>query len=401
MSTEAGTVHSAALAVRWERDGQAAAEVPVAGRAVVLAGRGRPIPALEADYPDIAVLEVSGLEGHPCVAIDAGWPWQEDTFQVYGYPREGGAVRLTPARLTYRGTHGTAPAVYLDLASDTVKPGMSGAAVLNLRSGTVCGVIVASKNAAQPDGALAVPWSAIDSDLSEVLAAGQAFHLQDQRWNTAVSASRDAVLHRGANAGTAGDPEPPEAGWEQPVLNTELVIEADLEDGSLASAVWLAGTLVCRRQSPLPGAVTHVWSALQLPGLAAADRMADAGRRLAGALLDEAAEQMVARLLNRLRPGDRVDVVLAADGPALSLPVELIRVVSEADGSVGPLGLLPGVSVSRRVATPGQGPGQRLPEAVVAGLRTAGPVKVLAAVAAPDETKPRSACVTNVERSLM
>jgi hypothetical protein len=42
---------STALAVRWERDGQQAVEVPVLGRAVVLADRGRPIPALESDYP--------------------------------------------------------------------------------------------------------------------------------------------------------------------------------------------------------------------------------------------------------------------------------------------------------------------------------------------------------------
>ena len=44
-------------------------------------------------------------------------------------------VQLTPARLTYRGTKGILRPPILDLASDTVKPGMSGAAVLNLRSG--------------------------------------------------------------------------------------------------------------------------------------------------------------------------------------------------------------------------------------------------------------------------
>ena len=32
---------------------------------------------------------------------------------------------------------------------------MSGAALLNLRSGAVCGVVVASKHSAHPDGALA------------------------------------------------------------------------------------------------------------------------------------------------------------------------------------------------------------------------------------------------------
>ena len=34
----------------------------------------------------------------------------EDNFLVFGYPEEGGAIQMTPARLAYRGTHGTMPA---------------------------------------------------------------------------------------------------------------------------------------------------------------------------------------------------------------------------------------------------------------------------------------------------
>jgi hypothetical protein len=65
---------STALVVSWERDGKPTIETSVTGRVVVLAGGGRPIPALDRDYPDIAVLEVGGLEGHPCVRIDPEWP---------------------------------------------------------------------------------------------------------------------------------------------------------------------------------------------------------------------------------------------------------------------------------------------------------------------------------------
>jgi len=187
---------SDALIVRWERDREPVLEVPVSGRVAVLADRGRPIPALDRDYPDIAVLEVGGLDDHPCVSIDQEWPSQEDSFQVFGYPEEGGAVQLTPARLTYRGTHGTAPTAYLDLASDTIKPGMSGAAVLNLRSGKVCGVVVASKEPSHPDGALAIPWSAISVELSEVLAANRAFHARDQRWQAAAASRREHLRFR-------------------------------------------------------------------------------------------------------------------------------------------------------------------------------------------------------------
>jgi hypothetical protein len=590
---------SSALTVRWERDGLPVVEIPVLGRTLVLADRGRPIPALDADYPDIAVLDIGALHDHPCVGVDAEWPGQEDGFQVYGYPREGGAVRLTAARLTYRGTQGTEPTRYLDLASDTVKPGMSGAGVLNLRSGAVCGVVVASKHPAQPDGALAVPWPAVAVNMAGVLAANRAFHLQDRRWNTAAAAGRaeaadgdvagevltppqqgeelvtgppadaaggapaagaavrvfisyahddrphedrvrafwlflraqgvdarldlpaaeqrvdwaqwmtqqvrdadrvlviaspqyrrraegDALAGEGRgvqwearlirevfyadqDAGlkrvlpvvlpgcmpddiplwlapvsamhyvvsdytvagaesllrvltgqpwetepppgmppvlpprAAAQPAPPRPGEGhatspgaagrgveagRPVMRTEVVIEAAVsQDGMLSSAVWLAGSLLCQRQGRLPSQVAEVWSALRLPALAAGERMAGAGRRLAAALLDEPAERMLAELVNRLRPGDAVEVALAADGLALSLPVELIGLVSEAGGQVGPLGLLPGVSVVRRLAAASHEPGQMAPDAASPSARMAGPLKVLAAVAAPDETK--------------
>lgn len=170
------------LTVRWERDGQPAAEAVVSA-GTVLAGRGRPMPRLDHDYPDVALLKVTGLPAHPCVGIDgAGWPADGDVFWAFGYPTEGGAVQLTPARLAYRGTKGVRPTAYIDLASDTVKPGMSGSALLNLRTGAVVGIIVASKNPSQPDGALAVPLSAISTELREALMANRDFHRRNPGW---------------------------------------------------------------------------------------------------------------------------------------------------------------------------------------------------------------------------
>jgi hypothetical protein len=124
----------AGLRVLWERDTDPAVEVPVTKLIAVMADRGRPIPALDCDYPDVALLEVVGLDDHPCVLLDADWPMLDDSFLIFGYPLEGGATLVTPARLTYRGTHGHPPTAFMDLASDTVKPGMSGAAVRPGRS---------------------------------------------------------------------------------------------------------------------------------------------------------------------------------------------------------------------------------------------------------------------------
>ena len=183
------------LMVHWERDGQAALDVPVSGLVARLDGRGHPIHNLW-DYPDIAVLAVDGLPDHPCVMLDPRRPGSNDTFQIYGYPEEGGTVRRTPARLEYRGIQGTEPMVYLDLRMDRIKPGMSGAALLNLQTGAVCGVVVASKNTAAPDGALAVPLATIEQDLRQVLDANKNFHLEDTRWDDAAVAEQRRVEHR-------------------------------------------------------------------------------------------------------------------------------------------------------------------------------------------------------------
>jgi hypothetical protein len=103
-------------------------------------------------------------------------------------------------------------------------------------------------------------------------------------------------------------------------------------------------------------------------------------------LLGEDAETVLAGLVEAMSAEDTVEVVLCADGDALGLPVELIRLRTAAGGEVGPLGLLPAVALCRRPqpwrvqadAPPPRPPGR-------AGL--AGPLKVLATVAAPEETK--------------
>ena len=154
------------------------------------------------------------------------------------------------------------------------------------------------------------------------------------------------------DAGRAGP-----AATQQPVLDTGVVIEAALSAGVLESAVWVAGSLLSHRQVPLPAEVTWVWGALTLPAVVAEERMAAAGRRLAGALLADADQHLLARMLNRLPPGGTAQVVLCADAAALSLPVELIRLATGDGPETAPLGLLPTVSVVRRPTGPGREPG--------------------------------------------
>ena len=172
-------------------------------------------------------------------------------------------------------------------------------------------------------------------------------------------------------------------------LQTEVVIEASIStSGMLESAVWIDGSRLSRRQVPLPAQVTTVWTALGSPGQDAKKCLDDAGRALAAALLDQAEQSSLAGVLKRLPPGDAAAVVLVASGQALALPVELILLAEDDGAEVGPLGLLPAVSVSRRVVARGHVPGARQAlSAVSVPTGVAQPLKILAAVAAPDETK--------------
>ena len=172
-------------------------------------------------------------------------------------------------------------------------------------------------------------------------------------------------------------------------LQVEVVIEAAIaSSGILESAVWVDGSRLSRRQAPLPAEVNGVWTTLVSPGKATKKYLADAGRGLAAALMDKRDQESLARVLNRLSPGDSAAVVVFASGQALALPVELILLTTDDGLEVGPLGLLPAVSVHRRLAPRGHVPGEEQvlpPGPLPPGV--AGPLKVLAAVAAPDDTK--------------
>lgn len=69
-----------------------------------------------------------------------------------------------------------------------------------------------------------------------------------------------------------------ESGVTPPSLHTRVLIRAIVTgEGRLSSSVWLAGTMLARREEPLPAEVIGVWSALRLPALTAGERMATAG----------------------------------------------------------------------------------------------------------------------------
>jgi tetratricopeptide (TPR) repeat protein len=170
-------------------------------------------------------------------------------------------------------------------------------------------------------------------------------------------------------------PRPIAAPAEAAALRKRLEIAATVEDGQLTTVVSLAGTDLGTRTTPLPAEVVGVWPGLRVGGAVAGERLLRVGRLLAAAVFDEAGHRLVADLVAGLPAGAWVDVVVSGDGVALEVPFELLRLVDSAGEDLGPLALIGGVSVRRRVpASP--------PVSVV----SAEPLKVLAAVAAPLET---------------
>ncbi|HEX8344070.1 MAG TPA: CHAT domain-containing protein [Actinoplanes sp.] len=161
-------------------------------------------------------------------------------------------------------------------------------------------------------------------------------------------------------------------------LATELLIDARLDGRRLTSEVSLAGAPVCVREAVLPPELDRVWESLTGPAVAAQERMAEAGRALAVAVFDEPGQRLVADLVGGLRPRDQVEVVWRANGEALGVPVEVLRLTTTSGEELGPLALIGGVSARRQVSSGGSG-------REASGLP--GPLRVLAAVAAPDETR--------------
>ena len=157
------------------------------------------------------------------------------------------------------------------------------------------------------------------------------------------------------------------------VLAHELLLDVDVEHGRLRCRAVLAGTPLSDHSALVPFGLDTVWDALTAPPAAADLRLAEAGHRLRAALLDEAAVRHLTELLDHSPLGTVIDVVVVADGAALGLPYELLRL---SDGRL--LATLPGVRLRRRLRGVDRTATPPLP----------GPLKILVAVGAPERPAP-------------
>jgi hypothetical protein len=138
-----------------------------------------PETILEKPYPDLALLRLAEIEEtQPCVYLMEGIQ-RGDALYGWGYPkgyRDGDSVQAD-----YEGPTGTTE-WRLKLKAGQVLPGFSGAPLLNLRTGGVCGVIKSTRDDMSALGGWAIPARVALARLPDLALQQQDFHRRDRVW---------------------------------------------------------------------------------------------------------------------------------------------------------------------------------------------------------------------------
>ncbi len=129
---------------------------------------------------DLALLQVD-LTGHPCVLLSKeAMPF--DHLYSYGYPdkRPNG----DPATFLMEGRTGGQEE--LKFKAGQVRPGQSGAPLLSMPSGYVCGILRLSHDRNSDLGGRAIPITTVFRVFPELEILQRLFHRKDQRWANAL-----------------------------------------------------------------------------------------------------------------------------------------------------------------------------------------------------------------------
>ena len=113
---------------------------------------------------DLALLRVD-LTDHPCVLLDAAYTLGDEML-AFGYPV--GAISGDPVTLNsedwLRDLGAVSDQPHLKLKQGQVQPGLSGAPLLNRRTGGVCGVMRLTRDRASALGGRAIPTAPFSVD---------------------------------------------------------------------------------------------------------------------------------------------------------------------------------------------------------------------------------------------
>jgi tetratricopeptide (TPR) repeat protein len=171
--------------------------------------------------PDIAVLEVA-LTDHPCILLRQAGKARDNTF-VFGYTdAHPDGESATPE---HEGVVNTDDGQHLiKLKHSQIRPGFSGAPLLHLDSGVVCGLLRLTRDEESDLGGAAIPAETICAALQDIVALNLAFHAHDRRWTLTMAPATPAISRGGAVLLVRGEPPiaPPRELFGRAVLHSRI-----------------------------------------------------------------------------------------------------------------------------------------------------------------------------------
>lgn len=182
--------------------------------------------------PDVALLRLAEPpESHPCVRLDAAEPVAAPVadmlrlcaFSVGEHERQ--RLARSSATTTFEGPFDEDGQRLLKLAAGRVIGGFSGAPLLNVRTGSVCGVVESTRDDRQALGGFGVPLSSFVASLPGLADCNTAHHRAAPRyWEPAVEAERVAAAGRdGIRDGLRLSPPQVELDADADVAASELL----------------------------------------------------------------------------------------------------------------------------------------------------------------------------------
>lgn len=153
-------------------------------------------PGLQLQYPDLALLQADDLAsvGHPCAYLHTE-AYLDDKIYSYGYTDE--YATGDPSTYTNEGWTDEQH-LLLKLKEGQARPGLSGAPILNRRTGGVCGIIKRSRSTESDLGGRAIPTQTIFQAILEkqvdLYDLQLKFHKQDRRWYDCLTQLQREIL---------------------------------------------------------------------------------------------------------------------------------------------------------------------------------------------------------------
>lgn len=146
-------------------------------------------PKLANLYPDLALLEVT-QQNHPFVYLDSRVSYNDALFS-YGYTEtypSGDGAEFTYEDESWIDSQRP----LLKFREGQALPGLSGGPLLNLNTGSVCGVV--QKTRTSNIGGRAIPTKIVFMHFPELQTMQKQFHQQDKRWIEKLTSQQKQLL---------------------------------------------------------------------------------------------------------------------------------------------------------------------------------------------------------------